>query len=1225
MNRYLWLALGLLLLLAASLAAILLLDVSNTRVENGISLALKAIATCATVGSAVFGILGRSKKEKAETATHQVIIPPANTSPVRILHADRDQKSSFSTYYRNMRDLILELSKDQRSFVPMTTISDVASVQAIGSGILPKLEWMSRRANPQYVSAEPEEIELFKIPDFRQAVLLGEPGSGKSTLLQRLALQELEHAATWMKNQDAELTESENTGLRLPLYASLSNWQLGVNAEDFLRSQLERLAGGPENYYVSNFRRLLADGHFLLLLDGLNELPGRKVSPSEGLHEQSIEPGNSLRLPTRGATALDQREIELRELASGNQSSFVLTCRSHEYFDSYRWQVVRVLPMDPDQIDRFIEVYVMDADRAADLRRALGEDEKLATIADNPFFLRSITSIYQPGMKLNNRGHILSALYSELLRRERKRLNNILPSDSLFDDSEVARPIGKLGFRMLAAGKVGNQAPLGELDENEGKAAGILTGTGLIVERGGVYFFLHQIIQEFFAAFALNERVVKRSHKTLLADKRWSEVVALWCDLDEDRMPEKIRSALRSRNMPWRRPRSRPTALLAVYQTLTTLTVMVVAASYFWDWVLWPTPILGFPFGLPRLSPIILLAILLAIRVLWSLLIVHRKITINSAYVLSIIRYPAALSDIISALSLLYQRERAEVAQYIGRSFGLMALPHATKRVESRKWRIRAGCVQVLGEIARAVPKDRRALETLLAVARAGDPQLMMALMEALGGCRDDRIPQAVGEMLTAKTNGPTLSYRLSPLTKWDARSSVVWPDEAVANFEDLTSPDRSPWLRSAAYQVIGVLRMPGCETKLTAVARDNSDAPVARQGAITGLGLAQTPLAVERLVELGEEWPDKIRTWVCNALLRVTDPAATPSLVRAARSSRWEIRQAAATPLGATRTPVALDALAKLSADDDYDVREAATRGLSLVDDPAAVPLLGQLARDRNGKVRKAALEALNSRYPDLAGAQMLSLAQDVDYPDRVRIIRSLGGYVQPEIEDGLRQLTGDLDRDVRDSAQAALRRIRTIAGPAKHKRSHGAGMLTLAWHRVMDRLQIACLSELLREERLAGTPENQIWFKVQARIFADAELTRRYKLLFSLFYMAMGILTIIVVLLIILAFHLSLWAVGNLLDIWPYIIGLLVLSAASMLPSVRRLRKVRVLGAIVFLLRFAAGAVILVGILAAVYFVWWILLLIALACTVGGYLVISRKRSRNSVRVHAALETAQ
>jgi hypothetical protein len=280
---------------------------------------------------------------------------------------------------------------------------------------MPNLQWLSRKAGNNFTSAEPEPIELGKVPErFTRAVLLGEPGSGKSTCLQQLVLTELDRL------EQALVAERPNSPDRdpafatstIPFYVSLSDWQdTALSADDFLRSQLESLLTSA-NYLVRNFDSLVAAGRFLLVMDGLNELPGRKAHRQEGGHEIEGQQNDGLdAFRPRVVGGIDPRERSLRELAQarGLRTRFVMSCRSHEYFDSLRWQVIRVLPMNATQIGRFIETY-LESPKAGQLQESMRSNAALADIASNPFFLASIIEIYRPELQLESRGQILTLL-----------------------------------------------------------------------------------------------------------------------------------------------------------------------------------------------------------------------------------------------------------------------------------------------------------------------------------------------------------------------------------------------------------------------------------------------------------------------------------------------------------------------------------------------------------------------------------------------------------------------------------------------------------------------------------------------------------------------------------------------------------------------------------------------------------------------------------------------
>lgn len=1209
MNKYRWLAILLVVLFAASLLAVMLLRFANTSEDNAINLALQAVMAFAAVGTLIFTVLGSNTQAERQKNQH-LRFSRSDASNVRMARGERGehgQHDSFVAYLSIMRSKLARIEEEQASFGPPPT-----------HDFLPDFELLRRRKGNQPINAEPQRVTLWDVPaQSAHIVLLGEPGSGKSTCLQRLAYKALERADQWLSSRPTEAALRPDGYPPLPLYATLSQWQQGVGVMDFLCRQLEETLG-PENYYVVHFEDLLANGRFIFMLDGLNELPGRRPSSGEGRHEQRDEMAGVARMSGMRSASLDPREAELRDFAGsrGWQSRFILTCRSHEYFDSDKWLAAQILPMNSGQIRHFISTYLPPRD-AAGLQSALSRDDRLAVIANNPFFLKAIISIYGPRSQFASRGQILMHLYASLLQREDTK------GIQMPREEDLTAAVGEVSYRMLGSGHVGSNAVIIAEDEKLRDHLRILAGTGLVVERGGSFFFLHQIIQEFFAAMALNDGVVRSSLATLLADKRWSEVVALWCDLDTERMPDRVVAALRARNLPWRRPRSGQPLALWGYELLVWLAVPVAVASFFWNGVLGPPRLLSFPVHRLGLLPMGCIGLAVAVQALWSCVIRHHKITINSVYVLSQIRYYDALDDIVSSLSALHPIEAAEVARYAGPAFGERGLPEFTHGLEHRNSRVRVGCVLILGELARPPIGSLTALDYLLAMAEAGDPALMRALLEALDGCLDHRVPRAVGQMLSSdRTSGILLGYRVGPLSKWRSGATTSWSRDAVARFEELTGKDRPPFLRAAACQAMGVLRFPQCEDRLGRTADDPAEEMVVREGAIRGLGLARTPLAAEWLLWIAEQWPD-LRKLACTALREIEDPGAVRVLARAAGSSWDQVRLAVAITLGATASPEAFDTLRLLADDANYEVRVAVAVSLAAIDLPDAVSVLGELARDRIKPVRRAALDSLHTRYPQLAVPVLVELAEDEFYQDRVRVIRLLPQHPHPWVEQRLSRLRTSADKAVRATTAEALRSIRSGTGAAAgrpRRSSRRSQVFGWAKRHLASWLQIDGLKQLLREERLAGVARDNAPNAVIARILADAELTRRFRLMLLLCFALVLIFLSLGLFLFVLAFRFFLWSDLGMLAEWPYFAGLFVFVVVSPLPVIRHL----VARPIMHLVRWAALGVAAVGVLGGLFYAWWIVLP---GFAAAGLLMALRswtRRSKSRRRVLATLPSA-
>jgi len=1205
LNRYFWIAITLASSVAIVLGAVFFGPALNIKFNDFVEQGLNLLAAVLGVAATVAGLAGRREQvsQPDPGPAEDVLWSPGLRADPRDVLAEAQ---SLDDYIGQFRGRLQLLGADQNRFVALRTATDVAQHE-----IRPRLAWYERRADETFLQARSLPIDLFEISQrFDRVVLLGEPGSGKSTCLQQIALSQL----------DAIEADKTDQTLRLPVYVSLSDWsQTSMNAQDFLRSRLVTLLG-PTNYYAHNFEALLAQGRFLFLLDGLNELPGRRSGAGEGRHEQGAPAHVTPDLRSLKAVHVDSRERGLRELAAsmGLRSRFVMSCRSHEYFDSLQWTAIRVLPMDDEQIGQFIDAYLPPADATA-LRATVRENQTLRAIATNPFFLHSVISVYRPGIQLESRGDVLSHLLDSLLTREAQR-GRETPSEA-----KLIATVGSIACRMLFRGRIGNQAALPALSARERTCVAAMADMGLMTLRDHRYFFQHQILQEFLAAAALHQRAVRRSPKTLLADKRFSEVVALWCDLARPRMYGRVIRALRARNLPWRTPRSGPSAGLSVFQTLSTLIVFAIGATYLLDWMTSPVHALTSPIGYLPMELWMLAVALLVIRVGWKMLVYHQNVITNAAFVLGQTRAPGALIVMVGALGRVWHTNRQSIAQSIAQ-FGSAATPHAIEGLGSKNWRVRIGCVQALGEIVRRHPEDSRATAVLIGLADTVDPQLARPLGEALVWCRDPRVPQAIAGVLNLAGQGSPMAvaFRLEALGRSRPAEDVGrWDRQVVGRFEKLLREHENPVVQSQAARLIGAFAMPGCEILLGEVARDTQLPDLVRESALAGLGLAQTDAAIEQLVAIGEG--NRLTLPSVASTLRKAGDLATPTgLAAAATSSRWELREAAAIAIGRAGGEGALELLIPLAADNDYDVRRAAASGLGMLNRADAVPTLRELLHDAQDDVRKEARAVICGRYPDLAPGAMIELTVDEDYPDRVAAIQQLGGFMRSDVRAVLDRLSADASRAVREAARDVTQRAEERAAAAKgfswkHPLSSSrAGVARwLRWDGLRDMWQ---------QERLGGTPSADILSRVQSRIGSDAELTRQYRRAVNVFVGLMAFVGLVLATIVLVLLRLSLWGASTMLRHWIIAGAVIAVAAVSWLPRVERLREARFVGLAVGLIRWTAGFGLFVAIVAAFSWTWWIwILLVALAGTAYLLLVMRRRRSVRKWVLAAARDAAK
>jgi hypothetical protein len=167
---------------------------------------------------------------------------------------------------------------------------------------------------------------------------------------------------------------------------------------------------------------------------------------------------------------------------------------------------------------------------------------------------------------------------------------------------------------------------------------------------------------------------------------------------------------------------------------------------------------------------------------------------------------------------------------------------------------------------------------------------------------------------------------------------------------------------------------------------------------------------------------------------------------------------------------------------------------------------------------------------------------------------------------------------------------------------------------------LQLDGFKQLVREERLAGIPDNMIFNAVYTRVLADAELTRRYRLLFRLVVMLFEAFIIFGLFTLVLAFRFSLWSAMGMLGVWPYFVGLLAFGVITYFPVIRYLNEI----SLVHSLRQAAFLVMVISLLAGVFYAWWIVTPAVVAAALLIVLVSARRRRRRGRDVRAALRLA-
>ena len=367
---------------------------------------------------------------------------------------------------------------------------------------------------------ENRRVERVPVDDLREAVaryrrlvVLGEPGSGKTTTLWRLVY-------------DCALAAKSDPHALLPLLVPLGGYSGPEPALRYAQGYFGELAEYLPAY--------LRSGRVVLLLDGLNEMPQRDY------RERVV----------RIQSLLDQFP----------EASAVVTCRALDYDKSLRLEKLEVRPLSPARQRQYLQHYLGEVEgerlfwqlagqEVAELWRTwqaagstwaefwsvqnipkavyqyttgeqdslwrrlrAGELPPLLALGRNPYMLVMMAQIYAAGEGFlpASRGRLFAAFVDTLLGREEKRYEAAhWPGASVFKKAfeELAYAMQRAGEHGTAVDANWAAAQLAGKFGDPGQVLYLGASATLLETTGAQVRFVHQLLQEYFAALAWEVRV----------------------------------------------------------------------------------------------------------------------------------------------------------------------------------------------------------------------------------------------------------------------------------------------------------------------------------------------------------------------------------------------------------------------------------------------------------------------------------------------------------------------------------------------------------------------------------------------------------------------------------------------------------------------------------------------------------------------------------------------
>ncbi len=793
-------------------------------------------------------------------------------------------------------------------------------------------------------------------------LLVGKPGSGKSTALARLLLEEAEKAK-YLGDSGC-----------IPVLLELRQYTTSVM--DLIQNFLHRHG----LYLDVEIKTLLRNRQFLLLVDGVNELPNK-----EARRDLKTFRENHPKTPMIFTT---------RDLGVGGDLGIE--------------QKLEMQPLTEEQMQQFIRAYLPET--GEEMLQRLGE--RLRSFGETPLLLWMLCELFQ---QTNNIPPNLGLVFRQFTQFY---VGKIKDDVGLVEELRGwwKQSLEALAFTMmqgetptelrviidrLEAEEILTKFLEGKVDYPPTRAKELLKDLlkhHLIqISSNEKIEFRHQLLQEYYAAECLLQKLPHISNEKLKRDYlnylKWTEPLALMLALVEKeaqavgvvKLALEVDLELGARLAGEVKPEFQK-------KTVDLILELEVSEAIKMEFLGSTRSGHGFAFVTNGLQN------------------QDANVRITAAWALGEIKDSQAVAPLIQALQDRDSWVRSRAAEALGKIKDRQAVAPLIQALQDRDSWVRSRVAEALAKI-----KDSQVVAALIQALHDQDSDVRSRVAEAL---REIKNSQAVVALIQALHDQDSWVRSIAAQALKEIKDSqAVAPLIQALNHQD-------SWVRSIAAQALGEIKDSQAVAPLIQ-ALNHQDSWV-RSIAAQALGKIKDSQAVALLIQALQDRDSSVRRIAAQALGEIKDSQAVAPLIQALHDRDFDVRSSAAQALKEIKDSQAVAPLIQAWNDQDSWVRRIAAQALGEIKDSQAVAPLIQALHDQDSDVRRIAAQALGEIKDSQAVAPLIQALHDQNSDVRRIAAQALGEIKDSQAVAPLIQALHDQNSDVRRIAAQALGEIK-------------------------------------------------------------------------------------------------------------------------------------------------------------------------------------------------------